>query len=150
MDQLQDYINNPKVSQSSEQVEYRRLGLIEGHLRYIIIGAVGGDHEPASKMFPRHDDWEDIIDNYKKTAPAGVYNPFQTSSAWLWMVSKRALVRNALQGIAIAIAGAIAFAVLVLSTQNIILSIFCHCVYYGYHSECACDYLFQSVRFRHR
>mmetsp|Transcript_26054 Transcript_26054/g.29829 ORF Transcript_26054/g.29829 Transcript_26054/m.29829 type:complete len:983 (+) Transcript_26054:77-3025(+) len=122
LSRLQEYINNPTESGSDQEVSNKRIGMIQGRLRYIIFKAVGGERERASGMEPRHDDWEDIIDNWSDTAPTGINKPFQTSDFWLWMVSERALVANAIEGIAIA--GTISFFVLVISTLNIILSVY--------------------------
>eukprot|EP00357_Protocruzia_adherens_P001729 CAMPEP_0115016268 /NCGR_PEP_ID=MMETSP0216-20121206/27324_1 /TAXON_ID=223996 /ORGANISM="Protocruzia adherens, Strain Boccale" /LENGTH=978 /DNA_ID=CAMNT_0002386669 /DNA_START=407 /DNA_END=3343 /DNA_ORIENTATION=- len=119
---LQEYINNPTESGSDKEVSNRRIGLIQGRLRYVVFKAIGGDREPASGMEPRHDAWEDIVDTWAATAPAGINKPYQTSRYWLWMVTERALVKNAVEGIAIA--GTISFFVLVISTLNIVLSIY--------------------------
>mmetsp|Transcript_17976 Transcript_17976/g.20409 ORF Transcript_17976/g.20409 Transcript_17976/m.20409 type:complete len:952 (+) Transcript_17976:4057-6912(+) len=122
--ELRNYME--ESTDAEDEVVNKRIGLMGDRLRYVSFKVIGGDLESASDMFPRYDDWQDLISNFKKGAPEGVGDPFQTSQFWLWMVTERALVQNALVGIAIA--SAITFVVLVFSTLNILLAtyaIFC-------------------------
>mmetsp|Transcript_30331 Transcript_30331/g.34452 ORF Transcript_30331/g.34452 Transcript_30331/m.34452 type:complete len:967 (+) Transcript_30331:157-3057(+) len=100
-----------------------RVGYVGNDLRYVFVQAVAlGEWSPYKVMHPRWRKWEDFMDSLNANSPAGLNNGFQTSDMWQWMITERALLRNAFQGMAIA--GSIALVVLIMSTLNWVLAFY--------------------------
>jgi len=94
-------------------------------LRFVVMefAADLANGRPYSETYPWYEDWEDFKNEMNSQAPAGVDNAFQTAGvSWCWMMSERSFVSSLLQGMGLAIA--MAFIVLTLATQNIIVSLF--------------------------
>lgn len=67
--------------------------------------------------------WDDYIDEFSGDCPDGVCDSMgNVSLRWCWLVTQSAFVQSAIQGILIAMP--LAFAILLLSTRNWIISLF--------------------------
>lgn len=78
--------------------------------------------EPYDITKPQYDAWQNWLTarNNDPAAPAGVRRAVQTAGiSWQWMISERALVTNALNGMALSML--VAFVVLVVATDNAIV-----------------------------
>ncbi len=76
-------------------------------------------NEPYSTTNPVYESWQEFADTRNAASAPGVNNAIQTAGrAWQGMITERELLSSAITGMSISIA--VAFIVLVLSTQNII------------------------------
>jgi len=99
------------------------VGISNGKIYYIFFRAIGkGDQGPKSVLHPRWEEWEEVVDELNNGSGVGLNDAFQTSLWWTWYMSEQTLVDDAVQGMLIA--GSVSFAILVFTTQNVILSFF--------------------------
>ena len=77
-------------------------------------------NQPYAINKPVYDAWQAFVDRRNRESAPGVSNAIQTGgSAWQWMITERAMVRNALVGMAISVS--VALVVLILSTHNFVV-----------------------------
>jgi len=80
-------------------------------------------NEPYSTTNPVYEAWQEFVEARNSASAPGVNNAIQTAGrAWQGMITERELLNSAITGMAISIA--VAFLVLVFSTQNIIAGSF--------------------------
>lgn len=89
------------------------VGVITFQLDYDII-------TPYAIANPVYNSWEDVVTTFNEAAPEGVDNGFQLSFSWAWIRTERAFVRNALQGMLLALL--MSGLVLLLSTRNYLVA----------------------------
>eukprot|EP01083_Nonionella_stella_P149835 476462_1 len=99
------------------------IGIIDNEFKFAYIEfkipyAYYSEHKP--EVFA---DLEDIVLQFNEMAPKGVSNAYQTTTmGWAWMITQDGFVTSAVQGIGIAVP--LALLCLVLSTQNLIISLY--------------------------
>lgn len=120
--QLANYL---KTTNGQNQYNDNQIGYIDGKLYFMTIEALATPKpfQGYEKLYPVYEDWEDLKDNYNKASPKGVNNAIQTAGIhWAFLITEKEFVDGAVQGIMISMA--FAFAVLLLSTLNIVVSIY--------------------------
>eukprot|EP00357_Protocruzia_adherens_P026445 CAMPEP_0115036516 /NCGR_PEP_ID=MMETSP0216-20121206/42175_1 /TAXON_ID=223996 /ORGANISM="Protocruzia adherens, Strain Boccale" /LENGTH=667 /DNA_ID=CAMNT_0002416371 /DNA_START=1243 /DNA_END=3246 /DNA_ORIENTATION=+ len=101
----------------------RRIGLFGNDLRFAILRAISnGDFGAYSETYPLWQNWEKWMKDSNRRSPIGLNKGFQSSYNWQLMITERALVRNAFEGMAIA--GVVSLIVLLVSTGNFIVAFF--------------------------
>lgn len=101
------------------------IGYVNGKLLFIRVIAltVEARFQGYDKLYPVYEDWEDLKDAYNKNSPSGVNKAIQTAGYdWAWLVTEREMTRGAIQGIIISLL--FALFVLILSTYNVVISIY--------------------------
>ena len=84
---------------------------------------MGSPFQPYKDMNPLYNDWQDYVASINDDSPTGLDQALQTAGVgWVWMVSERAMLRGAVQGILISIT--FAFIVLLISTMNILIALY--------------------------
>ena len=82
--------------------------------------------DPSDYSIDYRTDWDEFIDEIKANCPAGAENLCgsveNVSLRWCWLETQKAFVRSAVQGILIAMP--LALIILMISTQNWIISVF--------------------------
>lgn len=81
----------------------------------------GQPNSAYNEKKPLYDKWEKFINTYREDAPESMKSIQQTQLLWTWMISERAFVASALQGITIAMI--FSFFILLIATRNIILAL---------------------------
>jgi predicted RND superfamily exporter protein len=100
------------------------LGFKDKKLIYMKITAIsiGNPLWPYDKKNPIYERWEAYMQAYRDKAPASMKSVEQTAGQyWAFMVSEKAFLSSAFQGMAIS--GGFAFGILLLATGNIIQAI---------------------------
>mmetsp|Transcript_8260 Transcript_8260/g.36931 ORF Transcript_8260/g.36931 Transcript_8260/m.36931 type:complete len:908 (-) Transcript_8260:526-3249(-) len=75
------------------------------------------------QMYAIYEQWEAVMIDQNEKAPEGVNNGYPTSISWLFMVTQKDLVDQAVRGLGITLA--VAFAAITLSTFNIVIGFYC-------------------------
>jgi protein dispatched 1 len=120
--ELENYL---ATTTGQSQYTNNLIGYVNGKLLFIRIIAltVEARFQGYDKLYPVYEDWEQLKDTYNKNSPAGVNNAIQSAGYdWAWLVTEREMTRGAIQGIIISLW--FALFVLILSTYNIIISIY--------------------------
>ena len=110
-----------------DHVKNQRLGFDKktGRLRYMQITGLSTvkASDPPTQKIPVKDSWDQLAIDFSETAPPGLANVYQEAGVfWAWMVSEEEFFRGAKSGVTIS--GALAFIILLLSTGNILISIY--------------------------
>lgn len=75
-----------------------------------------------NEKYPIYEDWEQLVKDFNANAPTSLSPIFQSAGdTWCWMMTEKAFFTSAITGLALSMA--FAFAVLILSTLNIIVAI---------------------------
>ena len=110
-----------------DHVKSQRLGFDKktGRLRFMQITGLSTVKvaDPPTQKIPVRDSWQQLAIDFSLTAPAGLTNVYQEAGIfWAWMASEEEFFRGAISGVTIS--GALAFIILLLSTGNILISIY--------------------------
>jgi len=114
-DALSDFVS----STGNDQVVYDS----DGELKFVILRFTAPliSGAPYSDTHPLWARWEAFVEDMNALAPAGVGNAFQTAGmSWCFMMTERSFVSSLVTGMALAMG--MAFAVLLLATQNWIVA----------------------------
>lgn len=120
--ELENYL---LTTNGQNQYSDNQIGYINGTLYFSRIAALSNDRafQGYSRLYPVYEDWEDLIDQYNQNSPTSINNAFQTGEEqWAYLISQREFVNGAIQGTIIALT--FAFAVLLISTLNIVIAIY--------------------------
>lgn len=100
------------------------LGYWDNKLRFTSIKtlAVGEKKQPYDGMIKVVDPWKDYVETMNTASGVGFNKCKWSSPAWTFMQTERTMVKGAIQGVAISLL--FAFAVLLLSTMNILIAIY--------------------------
>ena len=120
--QLLTFTVESEVGQKLRKEMY--IGFIENDLKMIIIKAIttGALALPPSYTEPIMKKWDETVDNWNSESLEGMNKMFQNSPGFAWMETWNEFVRSAVQGMLIAIS--FAFFVLLISTLNIIITVY--------------------------
>ena len=113
------------TTNGANQYNGNQIGYVDGRLFFMRIMAVAAA-EPGTgyeTLYPVYEDWEALKDRYNSNSPNGINNAIQTAmNHWAFLITQQELVRGAISGSAISLS--FAFAVLLLSTMNIVTATF--------------------------
>jgi predicted RND superfamily exporter protein len=120
--ELETYL---QTTDGQNQYSDNQIGYINGTLYFSRIEALSQAKAFTgySNLYPVYEDWEDLKNQYNKNSPSGVNNALQTAEIhWAFLISEKEFVNGAIQGTIIALS--FAFAVLLISTLNIVIAIY--------------------------
>eukprot|EP00828_Plagiopyla_frontata_P010430 TRINITY_DN15562_c0_g1_i6.p1 TRINITY_DN15562_c0_g1~~TRINITY_DN15562_c0_g1_i6.p1 ORF type:complete len:423 (-),score=18.49 TRINITY_DN15562_c0_g1_i6:171-1439(-) len=103
-----------------------RIGFLEKKLKFVSIGLVGSTPfiQARAHQLPIFEKWEEMVEDLNEKSLEGLGKAYQDGGlSWQWMASEKAFIKNAIQGLYLS--GTFAFVVLLLFTQNIIITLFC-------------------------
>ena len=83
--------------------------------------SVVGKWAPYTIKYPQFMEWQTLVEDFKEDpeTPVGMRSGFQTANEmWAWMMTEKAFMSNAIQGILISLS--FSFLVLLLYTRNIV------------------------------
>ncbi|CDW73800.1 resistance-nodulation-cell division superfamily [Stylonychia lemnae] len=86
------------------------------------ITSMGGTNDNYDKKYPIYQDWQGVADQFNLNSPIQVKGVFQSAyDNWAWIITEKAFFQNAFQGLLISLA--FAFVVIIVATQNIIVTL---------------------------